>query len=123
MIGIQTQNAFGDDTSSIYGVVKDLAQEHGVTIKRLAPESSYTGEDGVKSAVIAVRVEARYAQVASFLDALDQIDGFLRPRSMTLHPRGEVGSAYVDTQVSYEAVSFAIPEALTMLVEEVDADE
>ncbi|NNF43337.1 MAG: hypothetical protein HKN62_09865 [Phycisphaerales bacterium] len=122
---IGRQSSFGRDSHTMYGLIKDLAAEHGVAMRRLDPGSNRRGDDDspVQVTNFVMRVEARYDQLANFLEAIDSIDGFVRPVSLTLAPKGHAGDEFVDAQFSCEAVSFTLPEALASMVEENDAQQ
>lgn len=122
---ITRQNELGRDSSRMYGLIMDLGKRHHVSVARLDPGTQGAGDDpAVVKTGWSMSVSGRYRQVASFLDGILSIDGFVRPGSLTLSPEGTAGeNALVTAQFSCEALSFEIPEALVSIVGEGDADE
>ncbi|MCP3905772.1 MAG: type II secretion system protein M [Planctomycetes bacterium] len=122
---IAQQNEFGRDSSSIYGLIMSMAKEHGVTVDRLDPGSSRAGGNGesVQVASFDMRVQGRYEPMAAFLDAIENIDGFVRPVRLTIAPRGTAGEELVEARFMCEALTFTMPEALTAMVGDDHADQ
>jgi len=127
MQAIEARNAFARDSSHLYGAVMSLAETHGVTVKRLDPDASkgtQADEDQpVHIARFSLLGEGDYESVASFLGAIDRIQGYVRPLSLTLGPReGTIGP---EVQIRYEgeALSFRLPGALSALVESAHGDD
>ena len=121
---ISRQNEFGRDSSRIYGLIMSLAKEHGVTVDRLDPGSTRADQtDSMQVASFDMRAQGRYAAMASFLDAIENVDGFVRPVRLTLTPRGSAGDELVEARFACEALSFTMPDALTAMVGGDHADE
>jgi Tfp pilus assembly protein PilO len=122
---IRRMNDVALDSSRLYGLIKDLAEASGVVVHRLGPGSAERRERGegdpVSVAAFDVRVEGSYEQVASLVRAIEEIDGFVRPVSLTVSPRQVEGRSLVEARFLCEAVSFALPDALTALAGEIDA--
>ena len=118
-------SAYGRNSSQMYGLIMDLAKSHGVTVQALdpAPTRPALGEMlPVEVARFDMRVDGHYRDVAAFLRGLGSIEGFVRPGSLGLTPRGSVSAAVVDAQFSCEVLSFNLPDALAGMVESSDVD-
>lgn len=124
---IEGQNALGRDSSQMYGLIMDLAKAHDVTVGRLDPGSnarSGAASDAVEVTAFSMSVGGKYRQVAAFLEGIADIDGFVRPGSLSLTPEGYAGdNALVSAQFACETLNFAVPEALASIVGDDDADE
>ncbi|MHC5112886.1 MAG: hypothetical protein ACYTGP_00495 [Planctomycetota bacterium] len=123
---IAQQNEFGRDSSRIYGLIMSLAKEHDVTVDRLDPGASRPmGADAetLQVASFDLRVQGRYASMAAFLDAIENVEGFVRPIRLTMSPRGTMGEELVETRFTCEALTFTMPDALTAMVGDDHADQ
>ncbi|UCD74644.1 MAG: hypothetical protein JSV91_12750 [Phycisphaerales bacterium] len=125
VLDVRRRGRLADDSSRLYGLIMDLAQEHGVTVQSLEPgsgrEMSVDGRVGRTR--IEITLEGEYQQVASFLSALQNVEGFIRPTSLSLTPREkEAERQLVVARYSCEALSFTLSEALSNLAGKVDAD-
>jgi Tfp pilus assembly protein PilO len=121
---IHGQSRFGRDVSQMYGLIMGLGNTHGVTIRRLDP-STQPRRDGVLVDVGAfnMSIEGTYERVGNFLQGIEDIDGFVRPGSLSLTPIGDDRNALVSATFVCEALSFNLPDALAGMVEKVDAHE
>jgi len=121
---INRQNEFGRDSSSIYGAITSLASEHKVLLDRLDPGTpTPNADESVLVASFDMRVRGRYRQLAAFLDAVEDIEGFVRPVRLNLIPQSDEGTSIVDARFQCEAVTFRMPDALTALVGDNDVDQ
>ncbi|MDY7107208.1 MAG: type 4a pilus biogenesis protein PilO [Planctomycetota bacterium] len=123
---IRARNDFADDSTRIYGLIMDLADEHGVTVQRLNPGADQRAadeEEAVHLTTLDITVEGTYEQVARFLEAVGALDGFIRPMTLTITPRQDENRSFVEARFACQALRFALPEALTALVGEDHADE
>lgn len=123
---IETRNEFAGDSTRIYGLIMDLADEHGVTVQRLDPGSDQRSADEdapVNVTTLDMTIEGGYEQVAIFLESVEHLDGFIRPLTLTLTPREEEGRSFVEARFACQALRFALPDVLTAMVGGNDADE
>jgi Tfp pilus assembly protein PilO len=123
---IEARNTFADDSTQIYGLIMDLAAEHGIAVQRLDPGSNQrTGdeEEKVHITTLDITVDGGYEQVAMFLEAVGDLDGFIRPVTLTITPRQDEDRSFVEARFACQALRFALPEELTALVGERHADD
>ena len=117
---IDQRNRFGRDPSQMYGLVLDLADQHGVVVRRLVADSG-TGaskDDTVDQVTtFHMMAEGTYQQVAVFLNAVDKLKGFVRPVSLAIRPIRNGERAHVSGEYSWEALSFKMPKVLTTMME------
>ena len=115
---VEHRSRLDADSSHLYGLIMDLAREHSVTVRRLQPGSGREmSADGLVGRTnIEIAVDGGYQQVASFLDAVGNIDGFIRPISLTLAPKqGEAGQQSVSARYACQALSFTLSDTLSEL--------
>jgi len=115
---VQRRSRLDADSSRLYGLIMKLARENGVIVRRLQPGSGREmSADGLIGRTnIEVAAEGGYEQVAAFLDAVGNLDGFIRPVSLTLTPRhGDAGGQLASAVFSCQALSFTLSEALSEL--------
>jgi Tfp pilus assembly protein PilO len=124
---IELRNEFAGDSTRIYGLIMDLADEHGVTVQRLDPGSDQGSDDDEEAPIhittLDMTIEGDYEQVAIFFEAVEQLDGFIRPLTLTLTPREEEGRAFVEARFACQALHFTLPDVLTAMVGGNDGDE
>ena len=103
-----------EDTAGLYRQVMTLATQHDVIVESLNPGTAAAAgvDKSVQVASINMAVHGGYEQIASFLDALDSLRGFVRPGSLTITPREDGEQRIVQAQVVCEAMRFALPEKL-----------
>ena len=110
---IERCNGLMHDSSRLYGSIMDLAAMHGVTIQNLQPGSEKLSADAKTSVNrIDLSAEGAFDKVASFLDAIIELDGFIRPVSLNVVPTRDEANPTVIAHFSCDAVSFKLPEAL-----------
>ena len=110
---IESCNSLMNDSSRLYGQIMDLAAAHHVLIQNLQPGAAKLSADAKCSVSrIDLTVDGSYEDVADFLDALDQIQGFIRPTSLSLSPIRDASQPGVVAHFSCDAISFQMPEAL-----------
>ena len=113
---IQAGSLLSRDTSKLYGLIMDLAGKHGVAVQTISPGATIRNEEtGVSQTRIEISAEGRFEHVAGFLDAMDQIDGFLRPVSLTMVALSEGPAGSVIVKSGWEAMTFELPPALTAM--------
>ena len=84
---IIARNEIGTDTTRLYSLVRDLAEQHQVTLRRLQPgRGRATPGRKVATNQLEMHFESSLEAVAGFVDAVESIDGFVRPESLTLTP-------------------------------------
>jgi Tfp pilus assembly protein PilO len=123
---IEARNEFAGDSTRIYGLIMDLAGEHGVTVQRLDPGSDQRSADEdapVRVTTLDMTIEGEYEQVAMFLEAVGRLEGFIRPLTLTLTPREEEGRFFVEARFACQTLRFALPDVLTAMVGGNDADD
>jgi Tfp pilus assembly protein PilO len=124
---VQQQNQFARDTALIYAEIMDLADDHQVELLRLDPGSRHAGErepdeESVQKITFDLTIEGTYENVARFLTAVQDIDGFVRPIALAVTPRVVEGRPRVEATLKCEAVSFTLSEALVQFSGGEDAD-
>ncbi len=114
---IRAKNEMSRDSSRLFGMIMDLSQEHRVKIQNMSPGSLPKGADqsGVSATRIEMSAQGRFDDLASFLASIDDIDGFIRPVSLTLVPMHEEGPGTLTIRFSCEAVTFELPTALASM--------
>lgn len=113
------------DSSKIYGAVSELAERHGVTLMRLNPgtqrgsgaKKAEGDELQAQSVHFEGAVVGAYEQVAAFLGAVDDTQGFVRPVSLNLMPRHQDMQELVEAQFAFEMLRFPVPESLQAFAE------
>ena len=123
---IEVRNEFAGDSTRIYGLIMDLTEEHGVTVQRLDPGSDRRSNDEeapVRFTTLDMTIEGGYEQVAVFLEAVEALDGFIRPLTLSITPREEDGRSFVEARFACQAVRFTLPQELTAMVGGADADD
>jgi Tfp pilus assembly protein PilO len=84
---IIARNEIGQETTRLYSLVRDLAEQHEVTLRRLQPgRGRATPGRNVATNQLEMHFESSLDAVAGFVDAVESIDGFVRPESLTLTP-------------------------------------
>jgi Tfp pilus assembly protein PilO len=114
---IRRQNELSSDSSRLFGQIMDLAQKHGVKIQHMSPGSIAKGADpnGVAASRIEMAAQGRFDDLAAFLEAVDEMEGFIRPVSLAMVPLHEEGPGMLTIRFSCEAVTFAMPSALAAM--------
>jgi Tfp pilus assembly protein PilO len=119
---VEEKSALGRDSSKMYGLVMQTAKAHGVTVHRLDPGGAH-GARGTSpkvgaadAATFDMRLAGSYEAIASFLSAIEEMNGFVRPRSLRLTPSGDEAHPLVDAEFTFEAMSFTIPPSLASLM-------
>ena len=113
---IEDRNHFAEDTSHLYGLVMDLADSNGVQVQALQPGGSKrpTGAAAPMSVTrLDMTVEGPYENVAAFLDAVVNLDAFVRADSLQLAPTKSNGKSLVSAAFDCDVISFTIEDALT----------
>lgn len=113
---IEAGNRLSRDTSKMYGMIMDLAGKHGVAVQTIAPGAIQKSEEtGVTMTRVDVTAEGRFDHVASFLAAMDHIDGFVRPVSLAITPLSDGPGGAVVIRFGCEALAFELPPALAAM--------
>lgn len=114
---ISRQNELSHDSSRLFGLIMDLSQTHRIKIQNMSPGSLPKGADdtGVSATRIEMSAQGRFDDLAAFLEAVDQINGFIRPVSLAMVPLHEEGPGMLTIRFSCEAVTFELPEALASM--------
>ncbi len=113
---INDRNGLADDTSRLYGLVMDLADSSGVQVQALQPggtKTSMTSNAPFTATRLDMTVEGPYENVAAFLDAVVNLDAFVRADSLQLAPTKSNGKSLVSATFDCNVMSFAIDDALT----------
>ena len=122
---VRRRSSLASDSSHLYGLIMDLAQEYGLTVQNLQPGSGREmSPDGrVGRTHIEMTLEGGYQQVASFLSTMQNIEGFIKPISLSLMPHEREGQQrLVVARYTCDALSFTLKDALSSLAGEDDAD-
>jgi hypothetical protein len=119
---VEERSVLGRDSSKMYGLVMQIAKAHGVTVDRLDPGGSRGARAGAPKAGPAdtasfdMRLAGSYEAIASFLSGIEEMNGFVRPKSLRLTPTGDEAQPLVEAEFTFEALSFTIPPGLTNLM-------
>ena len=121
---IERRSALAKDSSRLYSAIMDMVAEHGVIVHRLDPASDrrMSSDDAMGVTTFNMNVEAGYEQLAKFIDALERMEGFVRPTMVTVNPVRSEGEARVEARIVCEAMHFTAPEALAALTGEGGGD-
>ena len=119
---VQQFNALGRDSSRLYGEVMNLAEQYNVDVQQLqagAPTSNddNDNDDGLKvgRTQIEISIVGTYSSVADFLDAVDNMDGFLVSNSLSVSPMKRDGQRLVQANLSCTALQFPVQGVLNKL--------
>lgn len=120
---IQDRSAFATDSSQLYALVMQLAEDHNVIIERLQPgaKTSKLPEDRGAATRVDLTASGAYQDVALFLDDVLRLPGFLRPVSLSLQPAGE-GDQKVGARLVCDALHFKLPKELASAEDAEHAD-
>jgi Tfp pilus assembly protein PilO len=121
---IERRSEVARDSSRLYSAIMDLVAEHGVIVHRMDPASDRrtTADDMMGVTTFNLNIEAGYQQLAGFIDAIERMDGFIRPTMISVTPVRSEGAARVEARIVCQAMHFKTPEALAALTEEGNAD-
>lgn len=114
---IQVQNASTRDSSRMYALIMKCATDHGVRMDNLDPEGDRRESRKQRpydTTKFQMQVEGSYEQVGAFLEAVDGIDGFIRPVALTLLPKDGDGR-FVKARFTCETIRFAVPPVLVAM--------
>lgn len=117
---IDAANRLAGDSSKLYGLVMDLADTHGVQVQSLQPgavQKKSSTESPVSVMRLDLMVEGSYENVASFLEAVNDLDVFVRPNSLQIAPTRVNGKPLVSATFGCDVLSFAVGDTLTTLMD------
>lgn len=118
---IRQQSRFGRDVSQMYGLIMGLAKQHDVTVRRLDPSAQARNADAlVEVGMFNMSVDGTYERVGNFLQGVEEIDGFVRPGSLSITPIGDDRNQLVSATFVCEALCFNLPAPLAAMVENAD---
>lgn len=127
---IEQGNEFGRDTSHLYGVMMALGQDHGVRVLALQPGAAEERVFTPRSAQsqpsaepvtlttrrVSMSVIGTYEQLASFMQAVDDMPQFIRPASIAISPRMEGGGGrLVHGNLAWDVLTFRTPKDLAVI--------
>jgi hypothetical protein len=114
---IQRSNTLATDSSALYGQIMSLASQYEVTVQNLQPGGlrQPSADNSVSINRIELSAEGTYQNTAKFLEAIDQIEGFIRPVSLAVVPQKETANSRVVVRFGCEALSFKLSDALLAL--------
>lgn len=116
---VKLHNQLAEDSSRLYGLVMDLADEHGVQVQRLQPGSGLkkpNSESPFGSMKIDLTVEGRFSAIATFLEQITNLEAFIRPVSLQITPTTTADGASIATaEFGCEVLSFTLADALVNL--------
>jgi len=122
LIEIDRLNRMAEDSSELYTAIMDLADENGVTVQLVQPGRVHpaTEDSSVSASQFNVTVEGLYGSVAEFLDAVGDLDGFIRPRHLSLTPIDMREEDTILARFTCEALHFELPGPLAHMVKGAD---
>ncbi|MCI0363377.1 MAG: type 4a pilus biogenesis protein PilO [Phycisphaerales bacterium] len=112
---VKLHNQLADDSSRLYGLVMDLADEHRVQVQRLQPGlelKKANAESQFAAMKLDLTVEGRYEAVAAFLEQITNLEAFIRPVSLQITPTTVDGTPTATAEFGCEVLSFALAEPL-----------
>ncbi|MCZ6811273.1 MAG: hypothetical protein O7D97_04650, partial [Planctomycetota bacterium] len=111
---IESRGRLAADTALMYGLIMSLADEHGVLVQALRPqvESKSRLDQQIVATRIDVTMKGSFEKIASFLGALDSAPAYIRPSSLHITPNQQDGRPIVGMRLGYEALRFALPDAV-----------
>jgi hypothetical protein len=115
---ITARSALSQDSSALYGMIMDLARTQNVRVESVRPgdvAEQTSGKVPMAVARVEINVEAPYDAVASFLEALDGLDAFLRISTVSLMPLEQDGRRVISGRIVCETISFSLPQAVTAM--------
>jgi hypothetical protein len=114
---IRQRNEVSRNSSQLYGLIMDLAAERDIVVRRLQPSGNQYSVDGDRISVnrIEMLVEGGFEPVAMFVEAIEQIPGFLRPSHLQVTPFQREGEHMVAAGFTCEALRFESGEVLAQL--------
>jgi Tfp pilus assembly protein PilO len=115
---INLHNQLADESSRLYGLVMDLADEHKVAVQRLQPGQELkkaNSESQFASMKLDLTVEGRYESVAAFLEQITNLEAFIRPVSLQITPTTVDGTPTATAEFGCEVLSFALADPLVGL--------
>lgn len=114
---IRERNAMSENSSELYGRIMALAERHGVFVQQLQPGSDVAGQAqlGVRVNEVDMTLRGRYGDVATFLDELDSVGGYLRLTRLQLTPTSDDDESIVHARVGCETLRFILDEQLAQL--------
>ncbi len=114
---IEDRNAIAGDSTRLYSVIKGLADDYDVVVRRLVGRAqSPSAGSTIMVNRIDLMVEGEYERVARFVAAVEGIDGFMRTASLKISPMQHDGQSLVTAQFTCEARQFPV-DAVTALME------
>lgn len=107
-------NSLADDTTLLYGLISELGARHEVLIKSLNPGSEIRYEEsrGFTYTRIEMILEGRFEKIGSFIQAVNELPGFIRPQSLVLKPGVSKDGEHTLANYSCDLLHFEVPEAL-----------
>jgi len=107
------------DTAYLYQTVSSLAREHGVRVRALKPGGAdrRTAGNAQHRRSFQVEADATYEQMASFLGAMQRIDGFLTPVSLVLNPTRDGDQRLVRAFLTCELYTYPVPDLANLPLE------
>jgi len=112
VLEIERFNAFGDDTSRLYGKMSKIASEQSVRVLHMDPGRPATelAGGGGQARVVDVSVRGSFEAVTRYVTVVEGLDGFVRPMSLSVAPtRGYDGQDVVDARLTFELLRFDAP--------------
>lgn len=119
-------NRLSKNPPQFYEAVMALAQKHEVEVDRLVANSVDEGDPGATVEQITtckIAVVGAYDRVGQFLQAMDELDGFIRPVALTVTPVNGVSVGRVRADFDCELVCFSVPDKLIALTQVSQSDE
>jgi len=114
---ISARNAVSQDSSILYGLIKDLALHHDVHVQKLqpTPEPPNKRNDMITISKVVMTVQGDYEQIANFIDSLQEFGGQVRPMSIHLGALPSQSNEMVNVRLACDVISFELPESLVQM--------
>ena len=121
---IMAYNSVAQDSSVLYGQIKDLAKRCNVQMQKLqpTPEPPNQRDDKVTISKLDMTIQGHYEQIATFIDMLKEFEGYVRPNSIYIGAVPSQTQGIVNVRLACDVISFELPETLVQMQEVANGD-
>lgn len=117
MTRIAARNGLAADSARLYTTIKAMAADRNVTLRshNLGDIRFINADDSEAAMPLNVEVSGRYVDVATFVQDVLELDGFIRLDTISLSPITQNEESVISAVIALETLSFAIPDVLTAI--------
>ena len=114
---VSHRNMIAGDSALLFARIMGEAKQHDVHVQNLrgAPAPTSNHEIGVVISRLDFTVQGRYEQVALFIEALNELDGYLRFTSLQIGPAHVGRESVVTVRLGCDVLSFTLPAEFALL--------